>query len=505
MGDDTFRPERAGARPRPLPIVPKVARSAFWLAAAVGAVLTAVPAQAASFIGAGPPPIHVPPPVVVAPPRAPVVGTVPRFGPTLPANPNPGGGNSVNSSGASSGGNNGGSRNTRAQRLSRRTTNNNNNGVPPAGERRYIPDQVLIEVNGSLSARHTALFNRLRVTRIDSRRIALINTTFHTLRITDGGSVTAKIRALNASGLVRAAQPNYLFALTADTAQALAEAPDPGQYALAKLHLDDAHHISLGDNVLVAIIDSGIDTAHPALAGIVAKSFDALTSSEGPHTHGTAIAGIIAGHGHLSGAAPAVHILAARAFSTTQGSTMSIIASLDWAVGEHARVVNMSFAGPADPALERTLAAAHQKGVVLVAATGNAGPKSPPLWPAADPHVIGVTATDFDDHLFAMANRGRQVAIAAPGVDILVANPGNAYKMETGTSFSAAFVTGVAALMIQRDPRLTPARVEKVLLATAHDLGPKGRDEMFGAGLMDAFQAVSAVTKATDAALQLQH
>jgi hypothetical protein len=487
--------------------------------AVLGIILIAAPAQAAFVSSPPPPPVHVappppppppPPPSSLPPPPRISTPSIPRFDPVYHGNPNQPNGNSTNNSNASSGGgNNRGSRTTRTQTASRRTTNNNNNnGVPPGGETRYIPDQVVIEFNGSPSAaRLTALFNRLHLTRIDTRRIELINTTFYTVRITDGASVSTKIRALNATGLVRAAQPNYLFTIVEagnSVGPAVADAPDPSQYALAKLHLDDAHTLALGDNVLVAVIDSGVDTAHPALSGVVFKSFDALNSSEGPHNHGTAITGIIAGHGHLSGAAPSVHILAARAFSTSQGSTMSIIASLDWAVTEHARVVNMSFAGPSDPAFERSLAAAYQKGVVLVAATGNAGPKSPPLWPAADPHVIGVTATDYDDHLFPMANRGHQVAIAAPGVDILVANTGNAYKMENGTSFSAAFVTGVAALIIQRDPKLTPAQVEKVLLATAHDLGPKGRDDMFGAGLMDAFQAVSAVTKSTDAA-QLQH
>jgi subtilisin family serine protease len=181
---------------------------------------------------------------------------------------------------------------------------------------------------------------------------------------------------------------------------------------------------------------------------------------------------------------------------------VSIIASLDWAVSQGARVVNMSFAGPSDPALGRALAAAYQKNVVLVAAAGNSGPKSPPLWPAADSHVIAVTATDFDDRLYAMANRGNHVAIAAPGVDILVASPGAAYQMETGTSFSAGFVSGVAALVLQRTPQLTPDAVKRVLLSTAHDLGPKGRDDQFGAGLMDAFQAVSAVEKPTEAGLR---
>src|SRR5262249_25655986 len=153
----------------------------------------------------------------------------------------------------------------------------------------------------------------------------------------------------------RTVQPEYAFRTVADAPPAAAEPPDPTQYAVPKLHLDEAHTLARGDDVLVAVIDSGIDVSHPALVGVVEKSFDALNSSEGPHLHGTALAGIIAGHNRLSGAAPAVHVLGARAFSTTQGSTMSIIASLDWAVTQGARVVNMSFAGPNDPALGRAL------------------------------------------------------------------------------------------------------------------------------------------------------
>ena len=502
MRNESGRPARTGWR------LGALARRARWLAALIPALLIADAAHAASLMNSFSPRV----PTDIGP-RGPTLNAVgPRLDPSLRTTPgspganNQGGSNAgTNTGGSTAGSTRNGSRDTRTQTLTRRT---NDNGVPPPGELRYVPDEVVIEVNGNPSDQQlAALFSRFHLTRLDTRRIGLINTTFFLVRINDHTSVPAKIRALNGNGLVHAAQPNYLFGLVQATANAdanAAEAPDPSQYAIAKLHLDDAHRLALGHHVLVAVIDSGIDTTHPALAGVVEKSFDALNSSEGPHSHGTAIAGIIAGHGHLAGAAPAVRILAARAFSTTQGSTISIIASLDWAVTEHAQVINMSFAGPSDPALERALKAASEvHHVVLVAATGNAGPKSPPLWPAADPHVIGVTATDYDDHLFAMANRGRQVAIAAPGVDILVAIPGNAYKMETGTSFSSAFVTGVAALLIQRNPKLSPQEVEKVLESTAHHLGPKAHDDLFGAGLMDAFQAVSAVAPSTDAALQL--
>ena len=134
----------------------------------------------------------------------------------------------------------------------------------------------------------------------------------------------------------------------------------------------------------------------------------------------------------------------------------------------------MSFAGPPDPALHRSLAAAHKKGIVLVAAAGNAGPKSPPLYPAADPDVIAVTATDADDKLFAQSNRGRYIAVAAPGAQILVAIPDGGYEVSSGTSYSAAEVSGIVALMLERKRDLSPDKVRDILLATAKDLGPKG-------------------------------
>jgi hypothetical protein len=476
-----------------------------WLAV-VPALLVADAAHAA-MINAGPRlPTNIGPPSISPPsigPRAPVLNSVgPRFDPTFRGTPGGGGFSGPGGNDTSSGHPNERrklSNRTKRQVTARRTPG----GAPGVNELRRIPDEVVFELAAPSDLQR--LLNRFRLARLDTRRIGLINTTFYRARILDGSSVPAKIRALQADRAVRSVQPNHVFTLTqsAEAAPSAPAAADSAQYALAKLRLDEAHGVARGDKMLVAVIDSGIDQNHPALTGVIEKSFDALGSGEEPHSHGTAIAGIIAGHARLTGAAPAVHLLAARAFSATQGSTISIIASIDWAVGQGARVVNMSFTGPSDPALGRTLAAARQKGVVLVAAAGNAGPKSSPLWPAADPNVIAVTATDYDDHLFAMANRGSHVAIAAPGVDILVAAPGESYKMESGTSFSAAFVSGVAALVIERKPQLGPEAVTRVLLSTARDLGPKGRDDQFGAGLMDAFQAVSTVDKPADAALQL--
>jgi subtilisin family serine protease len=129
---------------------------------------------------------------------------------------------------------------------------------------------------------------------------------------------------------------------------------------------------------------------------------------------------------------------------------------------------------------------------VLIAAAGNAGPKSPPLYPAADPNVIAVTATDVDDKIFSGANRGKYIAVAAPGVDILVPAPDGTYQLTTGTSVASAEVSGIAALMIERNPDLRPEDVRKILTASAHRMTAKDRDDDFGSGLVDPSKAILA-------------
>jgi subtilisin family serine protease len=207
------------------------------------------------------------------------------------------------------------------------------------------------------------------------------------------------------------------------------------------------------------------------------------------------MAGAIAAHRSMLGTAPRVGLLTVRAFSsranTADGTTFNIIKGLDWAVERGARVINMSFAGPADPRLRDALARVAKKGVVLVAAAGNAGPQSPPLFPAADPNVIAVTATDINDKLFSGANRGNHIAVAAPGVDILAPSVNGTYQLTTGTSVASAQVSGVAALLIERNPALTPGDVRRILTRTAKALGPRGSERDFGSGLVDAYQAVS--------------
>ena len=198
----------------------------------------------------------------------------------------------------------------------------------------------------------------------------------------------------------------------------------------------------------------------------------------------------------MLGTAPQVGLLTVNAFTTStatpESTTFNILKGINWAVGQGVRVINMSFAGPKDPSLERALKTAYDKNIVLIAAAGNAGPNSPPLFPAADPNVIAVTATDVDDGLFRGANRGKHIAVSAPGVEVLVPAPNGAYQFTTGTSVAAAEVSGIAALLIERNPALKPADIRRILTSTAKDLGPKGPDSSFGSGLVNALRAVTA-------------
>ncbi len=390
------------------------------------------------------------------------------------------------------------------KQTSRRATRRAARRAAPADDGQTVANQVLIEVSTATSQQQIdALQRRHRLRPIETQIFQLSGTRMFLWQIPDRRSVAAVVRELEADRIVLFSQGNRVFTTGQSDDKTASEGALP-QYELAKLRLPQAHALAKGDGVLVAVIDSGVDVNHPELAGAIAGTFDTLPPPLTPHKHGTGIAGLIAARGKLMGAAPNARILAVRAFNpagaSAQGTTFNILKGLDWAAANNARIINMSFAGPIDPAIHRALVAAHRRGMVLIAAAGNAGPKSPPLYPGADANVIAVTATDAENRLFPLANRGSYIAVAAPGSQILVAIPDDKYEVSSGTSYSAAEVSGIVALMLERKPDLSPDRVRAILLETARDLGPKGRDDLFGAGLADAYGSLMAEEAATAAA-----
>jgi subtilisin family serine protease len=362
---------------------------------------------------------------------------------------------------------------------------------------RAIPNEIVAEIDGALSeAQVDALARRHGLRRLRSQNFELIGAAIGLFRIAGGKTAEAASRDFAQESGVRSVQPNFRYALQ-DQNTGLSES-DPAQYPLAKLHLTQAHTLANGANVTIAVIDSGVDLKHSEFSGVTITPFDALDSKEGPHAHGTGVAGAIVSHIRLTGSAPAAHILTIRAFGTSgkgaESTSYVILKGLDLAAGHGAQIVNMSFAGPKDTLIGRGLAAMAARNIVMVAAAGNAGPKSPPLYPAADANVIAVSATDAQDKLFAASNRGSYIALSAPGVDLFLPAPDDKYQITSGTSFSSAYVSGLAALVLERNPTLKPDEVRAILTKTARDLGPSGRDDQFGAGEADAFAAVSAVS-----------
>jgi len=370
---------------------------------------------------------------------------------------------------------------------------NRNVSIPPPGLTAFVPDEILLQLSPGVAPQAFArTAGLLQITLLETQTFALTGRTLTRWRITGNRSVTRTLRSATQFSSIASAQPNYLYALQQGPAQATKDQTS-AQYVVSKLHLNEAHRITSGDDVLVAVIDSKVDAAHADLAGVVADELDLVGGAAPAHSHGTAMAGAIAAHSKLLGVAPKVKLLVVRAFSgsgdSAQATTFNVLKGLDWAASKNARVVNMSFAGPSDSLLRDMLDKASAHGMVLIAAVGNAGPKSPPLYPAADAHVIGITATDAQDKLLPQANRGAQVAVAAPGVDVMVVAPDGAYTLTSGTSVAAAHVSGVAALLLARDAKLTPAQVRGTLIRTAHPIAGNKTD--YGAGVIDALSAVN--------------
>jgi len=381
--------------------------------------------------------------------------------------------------------------------------------VPPLGETRFVSTEMVFRVGPNVSPQALqAAAQRHGLTTIGSENVGLAGGTVYHFRVAGTRPVADVIRALEAES-IGIPSANYTYQLFQNgpeqpTAEAAEDADLAGrsegrtseQYVVNKLQLSDVHKVATGRGVLVAVVDSAIDVNHPDLAGAFVEQYDAVGRREKPHFHGTGMVGAIAAHRKLVGIAPEARILAIQAFSSTtrqspEATTKQILAGLDWAVRKGARVINMSFAGPYDPMLQLAMKNAHAKGVVLIAASGNLGPKSAPLYPAADPHVIAVTAIDENDRLFAQAVRGPHVAIAAPGVDVMVPAPEETYQLTTGTSVAAAHVSGVAALLIERHPTVDAATILEVLTSTARKLNPRGRDDQFGWGLIDPASAIA--------------
>ncbi|MEB3222316.1 MAG: S8 family peptidase [Candidatus Sericytochromatia bacterium] len=285
---------------------------------------------------------------------------------------------------------------------------------------------------------------------------------------------------------------------------------DP-QWGLTKIGMPQVWGLNGGSpSVTVAVIDTGVDPAHPDLAAAIVPGTSVLANSTGPdddHGHGTHVAGIIAAsvadRKGISGVAPNCRIMPVKVLNGEgKGDTGDIVAGLIWAVNHGAKVVNMSLGGAGGSrALASAVAYARSKDVLVVAAMGNEG-ENAQEYPAGYPGVMAVGATDRDDSVADFSNYGSWISVAAPGVDILSTLPrlpvgvnrlegkDTLQDVMDGTSMAAPFVAGVAALVRSAQPTLTAPEVKARIERTCDDLGPRGFDERTGWGRINAAKAL---------------
>jgi len=299
------------------------------------------------------------------------------------------------------------------------------------------------------------------------------------------------------------------IAVELDGTVTVADAPtgdDPlraDQWDLAAMRTPEAWPRATGGGATVAVVDTGVDSAHPDLAGQVLPGADFITGVEGPITdpngHGTHVAGIIAaaaGNGEgIAGVAPGARILPIRVLGANGGGYLSDAANgIVYAADHGADVINLSISSTTSiDAMTNAIAYARSRGVVVVAAAGNMRANgSPASYPAADPGVIAVAATDSADRVASYSNAGDYVDVAAPGTAVLSTFPGG-YRRLSGTSMAAPHVAGLAALVRAADRALGPDQVEQVIESSAADLGAPGRDDDYGYGRVDAAAALAAL------------
>lgn len=320
-------------------------------------------------------------------------------------------------------------------------------------------------------------------------------------QIPESRSVDEVIVRLAADPLVESVQLNQVF-------EGLGEIHDDPyaalQYGAHAIRADLAHRWATGRGVRVAVVDTGVDTSHPDLRDRIVKTATFVQGGERTFVednHGTAVTGIIAADADngigIFGVAPQAEIVVAKACWQRAAAAIEAVCSswtlakaVDFAITGEARVLNLSLGGPPDQLLTRLIGKAIDRGIVVVAAVMEHA-RPAPGFPASLPSVIAVIASDARGGVRIPEGLARTGLLAAPGEEVLTTAPHAAYDFRSGSSLAAAHVSGVVALLLERDPRLSVAQVRALLTATARPL-PEGSDaRSVILGLVDACAPVA--------------
>jgi subtilisin family serine protease len=323
-------------------------------------------------------------------------------------------------------------------------------------------------------------------------------------QVPTGSSVNEVIKHLAADPWVESAQLNQRF-------QGLGAAHNDEhatlQYGAKVIRADVAHRWATGKGVKVAVVDTGVAMEHPDLHGQIVNHSNFVDGGEqtfGQDIHGTAVAGVIAaraGNGiGIFGTAPEADIVALKAcwqLDPRQAlcSSWSLQRAVDFANESGVKLLNLSLAGPPDELLERLLITAEERGITVVAAALQGEGVAAPGFPASMATVIAVLDSDRQGQVRGAIERMPTQLLAAPGREIITTVPPQAYNFISGSSLAAAHVTGIAALLLEREPGLSPAHVRAILGTTARPAKSSGGTPQPTIGVVDAYAALERLSR----------
>lgn len=320
------------------------------------------------------------------------------------------------------------------------------------------------------------------------------------VRLRPGANLQHVAQALSAIPDVVYAEPNHLR-------QGMRLPSDPmitEQWALRNIQALAAWDITTGNNMTIAVLDTGVSASHPDLAGKVLRGYNVFSGSDDAgddEGHGTYTAGVAAANSDnstgIAGVCWGCTILPIKVLDRHgHGNDAGIAAGIRWAVDQGVRIISMSLGGPDDTRVLRdAVAYAHDHNTLIIAASGNGQTEgNQPNYPAALPAVLAVAATNANDSVTGFSTTGEFVDIAAPGVGVWStwwqSGEGDTYGPANGTSAACPFVAGAAALILSVRPDLSADQLAEVLEIGADDQGLAGKDFEEGYGRLNILRSL---------------
>ncbi len=299
------------------------------------------------------------------------------------------------------------------------------------------------------------------------------------------------------------AEPNYIFTKQVSKMETVPndEFFQPYQWNLNQINVSGGWDFSSGDNVKIAILDTGVDPEHLEMKTKIKHGYNAFDGSDDfadDHGHGTHVAGVASALTNnvtgIAGISWNSEILPVKVLDKDgAGTSFEVAKGLYWAVDHGAKVINMSLGDYYHTdVLHEAIQYAYDHDVILIAASGNDNVDDP-MYPANYDEVLTVAAVDDARNRAFFSNYGSHIDVAAPGVHIPSLFPDNNYVVMSGTSMAAPHVAGLAGLIRSMRPDLNNEEVYEVIKSTAKDIGTKGHDSYYGFGEIDVARALESI------------